>query len=378
MSALNAWEEADDYDFPDYDDPPHDDPSRGRTRDGGEQRPRPRMASPSVIRAHDLMRKRYSPVKYVVPGYVIEGLTIFAGAPKLGKSWAVLDWAVAVAGGGLAFGSVPCRQGDVLYLALEDNERRLQSRLRHMGLTEAPERLSFATEWPSLDEGCIDYLVDWLNQAQAPRLIAIDVFAKIRSNGTGRESLYELDYKPAAALQTLASRHGIAIVLVHHTRKQDAEDPFDAVSGTRGLTGAADSVLVLRREAGSHNPTLYGRGRDLEEIETVVEFNRETGLWRIVGDAALLTKTGERQEIVDQLTRADAPMGPTELAAALGKSRSVVNHLLLRLFENSQVLRHPGGKYSAAQEMVSEQVHTVHSVHLLPFPEREEREKAAP
>ena len=88
----------------------------------------------SGITARELMAKTFPPIKFVVPGYVVEGLTIFAGAPKLGKSWAVLDWALAVASGGYAFGSILCQQGDVKYCALEDNHRRLQSRMKQMGI----------------------------------------------------------------------------------------------------------------------------------------------------------------------------------------------------------------------------------------------------
>ena len=158
--------------------------------------------------------------------------------------------------------------------------------------------------WTDLDGECIPKLRAWLESAVAPRLIIIDVFAKVRGINTGRETQYEADYRFAALLQQLALEFGVSIVLVHHTRKMEADDPFDAVSGTRGLTGAADTVLVLRRDVRSQQTVLYGRGCDLEEIETALEFERETGHWRILGDASLIAKTHERQEIIEVLCRA--------------------------------------------------------------------------
>lgn len=316
------------------------------------------LRRPAGISARDLMAKSFPPMAYVVSGYVVEGLTILAGPPKLGKSWAVLDWAVAVASGGHAFTSIQCQQGDVLYLALEDNQRRLQSRLRSMQITDAPERLMFATEWPDLDGECIERLEEWLHSATAPRLIIIDVFAKVRGAGSNRESQYESDYKFAAKLQALAIGHGVAVVLVHHTRKQESDDPFDAVSGTRGLTGAADTVLVLKKDPGSQQPILYGRGRDLPEIETAMTFSASDCRWLVLGDANMVAHTAERRAILEVLGRAADPMSPTEIAEALGKERSTVNHRLTKLYQDDKVQKHSKGRYTLRHPQ-----HSDHSRH---------------
>lgn len=112
---------------------------------------------------------------------------------------------------------------------------------------------------------------------ESPRLIVVDVFARVKGSKGAEETDYDADYRQAAMLQALASRHNLAVVLIHHTRKMAADDPFDEVSGTRGLTGAADSVLVLKRDGGTQQPVLYGRGCDLEEIETALQFDKENG-----------------------------------------------------------------------------------------------------
>lgn len=113
-----------------------------------------KLNQPVGIRASELQSLQFPPIKYVIPDYVAEGLTIFAGRPKLGKSWCCLDWGGAVASGGVAFGSIQCEEGDVLYLALEDNQRRLKSRLEKVFPTgDWPDRLTFWTECDRLDRG---------------------------------------------------------------------------------------------------------------------------------------------------------------------------------------------------------------------------------
>jgi hypothetical protein len=327
---------------------------------GGEARSRRTtgLAAAKGISARALMAKQFDPIKYVVPGYIVEGLTIFAGAPKLGKSWACLGMAVAVASGGVAFGSIRCDEGDVLYLALEDNERRLQDRLRQMRISDLPERLTLITDWPDLDGACIDELETWLINTPGARLIAIDVLAKVRGTDGNKEGRYDADYRFAAKLQNLASKYCVGIVAVHHTRKMVADDPFDEVSGTRGTTGAADSILVLKRDQVSKRATLYGRGRDLPEIETAMEFDHQYGTWKILGDASQVAKTEERQEILEVLGRSVDPMSPTEIATMLGKSRSNINHMLTRLYKERKVEKVSAGKYALVSP-----IHTVHSPH---------------
>jgi hypothetical protein len=295
------------------------------------------------ISAAALMAKTFAPISWIVPGYIIEGMTLLAGAPKAGKSWLALGWMIAVATGGYAMGSVICEQGDVLGLMLEDNERRLQRRLRQLRLAEVPERLTLLTEWPTLDDGCAEEIEAWIEGVEKPRLIVVDVFARVKGVKRPKEDDYSADYRQAAKLQTIASRHNLAIIVIHHTRKMSAEDPFDEVSGTRGLTGAADSVLVLKKDGGT--PILYGRGRDLEEVETALQFDKQTGAWSILGEAWHVADTIERREIQEVLGRSVDPMTPTELAAAVGKSRQNVQKMLTKMYADGKVEKISSGRY---------------------------------
>src|SRR6185295_14972621 len=120
--------------------------------------------------------------------------------------------------------------------------------------------------WPRGDEGIKDIRA-WAKQVERPRLVIIDVLAMFRAEPGRRDSPYEGDYNAIKILQALASELGLAIVIVHHTRKtKEQSDPFEKVSGTLGLSGRADTILILSRD--SNGTTLYGRGRDIEEIES--------------------------------------------------------------------------------------------------------------
>lgn len=300
------------------------------------------------ITASALMSKSFEPISYIVPGYVCEGLTVLAGAPQLGKSWLALGWALAVAGDRPAFGTVPVMGGDVLFLALEDNERRLKSRLLHMGVTNAPDRLTFHTSWPDLDNGCITAIAEWLESHPEARLVIVDVLAKVRGQASGRDSAYDGDYRVLSGLQQLAGQHGVGIIAIHHTRKMPSDDPFDSVSGTRGLTGAADTVLVLNRDigtGGSGRVTIYGRGRDIAEIETALEFNRDDGTWAIVGAAHEVARSSERQDILDALRGSANPLTAREISDIIGKSYSAVRRNLTRMAQADEVEKTGRGLY---------------------------------
>ncbi|MGX7952432.1 AAA family ATPase [Tsuneonella sp. HG249] len=297
------------------------------------------------ISAAALMAKTFDPIRWIIPGYLPEGMAVLAGGPKLGKTWLALDWLVAVASGSSALGSIPCEQGDALGLLLEDNQRRVQRRFRQQQRGSLPDRLTILTEWPTLDHGCVEEIEAWIAASANPRLIVIDVFARVKGARAGKETDYDSDYRQAALLQSIASRHNLAIVVIHHTRKMAADDPFDEVSGTRGLTGAADTVLVLKREAGTQQPVLYGRGRDLEEVETAIQFDKETGLWSIIGAAWLVADTIERREIQQVLGRAVDPMSPTEIGERLGKTRQNISKMLAKMYDEGQVEKVSTGRY---------------------------------
>ena len=306
------------------------------------------LAHRDGVSAADLLGMDFPPIRYVVEGYIVEGVTLLAGPPKVGKSYMALGVALAVAGRQLAFGSIPCDGGDVLYLALEDNLRRLKRRLLQMGLADAPARLTFMTNWPTLDDGCIDEIEAWADKSAEPRLVIVDVLARVRAFNCS-DRIYEADYRTLSGLQALAGALGLAVVVIHHTRKMPSDDPFDSVSGTRGLTGAADSVLVLKRDtgtAGANRVSIYGRGRDITEIETVAEFNCLNGTFRIIGEAHEVARTCERQVILDELRSASKSLTAREISDLSGKNYATTRRTLARMAKAGEIEKTSRGQYA--------------------------------
>lgn len=290
-----------------------------------------------------LMSTEFPPVAWVIDRYLPEGLTILAGKPKLGKSWMALDWALAVAGNGQALGR-PVQHGDVLYAALEDNFRRLQARVkRMMPFGGAPERLTLAIQWARLDDGGVDAVRAWIEAADAPRLVIIDTLAKVRGASNAKDSAYDADSNALSALHALANEKGIAIVVVHHVRKMAADDPLDTVSGTLGLTGTADTTLVLDRS--TSGVTFYGRGRDLEDFEIAVEFTANSCRWRVIGDANEVRRSDERTTILTALSESGESMSPQEIAGVTGMKAGNLRRMLPKMVKAGEVTKVGRGKY---------------------------------
>jgi hypothetical protein len=306
--------------------------------------PKPEIKPPAS--AALLMTMQFAPIEYVVPGIIVEGLSLFAGKPKLGKSWCLLHAAIAVARGGFTLGEIHCVEGDALYAALEDNFRRLQTRIRKLiGSQPPPNRLFLTCEMPRLTEGGIEYIRNWITSASQPRLVVIDTLAMVRAPKQREESSYDADYRAVQELRTLANRHGVAIVLVHHLRKAEADDAFDTVSGTLALTGAPDTVLVLRRESNG-NVVLHGRGRDLAEIEKAMQFNKDACTWTIVGDASEARISAERKAVLAALEEVGSPASVADIAA-LAKVPNV-RRMLERMANEGVAHRPERGRYTLA------------------------------
>jgi hypothetical protein len=266
-----------------------------------------------------------------------EGLAILAGRQKLGKTWLGIDWAVAVASGGFAMGSICCEQGDVLYIDMENGHRRIQRRIEALfpDCRNRPDllRLEWVTEAPALNDGFIPALDEWRLSVTSPRLVVIDVLQRVKPAPKGNLNSYEADYSALAGLQSWATQHGVGVVALHHTRKGGAEDPLEALSGSNGLSACADTTLVLDR--GPDGVTLYVRGRDVEELETALNFT--SGVWSVIGDASEVRRSEERVTIAVTLEQAGAPMSPVEIADVTGMKGGNVRKLLHHMAKAGEV-----------------------------------------
>ena len=208
-----------------------------------------------------------APVAWAVADVLPEGAFLLGGRPKMGKSWLALSLALAVATGGRALGRAVVQQVDVLVLALEDNERRLQERL--LTLLAGDERadvsrLTLRTDCPRLDKGGTLVVQSWLEAHPDARLVVVDTLAKVKPRRRAGGDAYADDYDAVQPFVELAKRHRVTLLIITHLRKLGMnEDVFDAITGTLGTTGGVDGALVLARERGRADAVLHVTGRDL-------------------------------------------------------------------------------------------------------------------
>lgn len=295
--------------------------------------------------AKELMAEKLPPMRWVVRGLLPEGFYILAGKPKTGKSWLMLDLAVSVASGTDALGAFDVEQGDVLYLALEDGKRRLQDRLRKIAPDEVPEHLHFDLDSPRANQGGLKWLDKWLSEHRNTRLVVIDTFAKFRAEQKSHTNIYAEDYRAGEGIVDLARKHKVALVVVHHFRKQAGEDPIDEVSGSAGITGVADGVFLLKRRRNSKMGHLLAIGRDIEEQELKLSWSSSSRMWTVTGQTQDEDLSDSRKAILRVLGQAKSPMTPAEVAKALGRDRNAIKQLLWKMEKAGQIQSTGDGRY---------------------------------
>jgi hypothetical protein len=294
--------------------------------------------------AANLQHQTFAPLQYVLARFIPEGLTLVAGKPKVGKSFLCLDIAIAVAQGGYCLGK-QCEPGDVMALFLEDTDRRMQRRIdRMLGMLKAdwPPRLRYATQFNRMDDGGLEMLRLWAKESEHPRLIIVDLWERFRPLPQARNgSQYRSDYADLIHLQKLAAEFpGLGILVTNHQRKATAEDIFDTISGTLGLNGGADTLMVLAREEGAK--TLEVRGRDITDCAVVVEQDEKTLRFKNLGARHAGASTPERKKIIDAM-RGRGPMSTKEIHKAVGGSYDAVKNLLCKMHMDEAI--HRAGKW---------------------------------
>ena len=251
----------------------------------------------------------------------------------------MLNLALAVSMGGHALGQVKVEKGEVLYLALEDTARRLQGRLFTIleDGTEPPAGLYLHTEWPRISDGGLDLLRAWLTDYPATRLVIIDTLARIRDRSKARRdvNLYGEDYESLSGLKALADEFTVAIGVVHHDRKSGADDPFDTVSGTLGLTAGPDTIMVLKRGKTAADAVLHVRGRDVEEAKHALRWDGHIGTWSLLDPMAAEVSV-ERLQLIDAL-RERGPMRPSEMATWTGGNPGAIRKLVREMAADGQI-----------------------------------------
>lgn len=312
------------------------------------------MSKPRSFTAAELGEMQFPPLQFACKPVLAMGATMLAGKPKTNKTWLAQEIAFSVAAGQHACGEWETMQGDVLFFALEDNQRRLQRRLEMLRPNqEWPHSLSFMTEAPRLYAGFEDAVRGWADKSDQPKLVVIDTFNFIRPNRQSDRVSYQSDYADGAAIMTLANDLGVSILVIHHARKMDAEDPLDSISGSTGIAAGFDTVLALSRSP-EGNFTLEGRGRDVLPVELALRFDLENARWSVEGDPAIARVSDERKAILHCIEQ-QGEVGPKEIADRIDVSHDTIRHLLPKMVRDGIIRKEGRGTYAP--------IHNVHNVH---------------
>ena len=233
------------------------------------------MKELKIYSSEYIMNTPMKPIEYCVDGLISQGLFVLAGAPKVGKSWLALDMCLSIAKGEKVLGKETLC-GHAVYLSLEDSLIRLQNRLYEL-TGEPSDNLNFAIMAESISNGLPEQIEYCRKRFDDLKIVFIDTLQMVRNES---ELSYGSDYKELSVLKSLADKLGIAIVLVHHTRKCSDGDPFNMISGSTGLSGCVDgSMVLIESKRGSRKAKLYCVGRDIENQEINVVF--ESSRWKV-------------------------------------------------------------------------------------------------
>ena len=319
-----------------------------------------------LIDAETLYYKPLTHPRMLIDGILADGLAVMAGDSKIGKSWMVLWLCLQISKGEPVWG-IPTRKTDVVYLALEDREWRIQQRMQE--LTEAPpENLHFGFSCGQLGSELESQIEAVLQDRPSTGLIFIDTLQMIRDNVSGKVNAYAQDYRDLSSLKKIADNHGICIFLVHHTRKdRDSSNIFNDMTGSTGIMGVADTVMILRKEERFGDAAaLCITGRDVEEKKMKMQM---CGVrWEITEELNADDLRRERipdfvYEVVEFLFEHSKFQGTaTELLAAVGNTElkpNIASKYLTRYY--SEVLFPMGISYeyrkTAAARLIILELH---------------------
>ena len=200
-----------------------------------------------------------------------------------------------------------------------------------------------------MDQGGLTYLEEYLQTHPDVRLVVIDTWARVSPKAQHRQrSQYEDEYAALTPLKYLADTYRVSILAIHHLRKMRGDDVLDEITGSIGLTGAVDGALILKRERGQHDASLFVTGRDIEhEQQLALRFDAQTAMWTLVGNAEEVRRTKERQDILDLLSEQfPEGMTPRQVAEALDKNYHTTR-CLLRKMEVAGEIQHTDSQYVA-------------------------------
>ena len=318
--------------------------------------------APLYQTATDLLNEELPAQQWMIEKLLHEGLVLFGGKSKRGKSYLALDLAMSMAAGRSAFGhpEFAVRHAKkVLYIALEDGKRRLQDRLRAIqpNVTQL-DNLCFAYEWPPLTEGGLEQLTDAITQ-RAFHVIILDILAKVEGTAQNgrREKDYHEVYSLFDALQELRNTHSFTLLMLTHLRKQDAEDVFDTLHGSVAYAGAQDVLWVMERKPQDDIAVLHIRDKDAEDLSLALRF--QDGCWHFLGEGESHIQGQIARDIVQVLREEERPLSIKDIMQSTGIPQAKyanVRQTLTRLAKEDLILRVDRGRYAIGYRALHDDV----------------------
>jgi DNA-binding transcriptional ArsR family regulator len=305
---------------------------------------------PKTLNGEELMRTQFPEPKWVLSGFIGEGITVLAGRPKMGKSALALNVGVAVAHGGIAL-DIPCEEGDVLYCSgiTEGSFPEFQDRLKNLMPNEpVSPRIHFMEDLARLDDGGEAQLRLWLQDHPDARLVVLDTLQSFAPRQKRNADAYAEGYDAMSILQRIYRDFNVSILVITHTRKSlrgTASDwALDEVLGSTSITGASNASLVLRKSQNGFEFCTFGRR--IKNEEYAVTFDGERGLWTLLGEVERHNVSDERKAILSLLEEMKGePLSAGDIAQILKKSAGSVKYLLIKLTQEGVVSRAQRGKY---------------------------------
>jgi hypothetical protein len=294
-----------------------------------------------------ILKTEFPPIQFTVKPVMPEGLGLCAGRPKAMKSWTMLDLAYCVQNN-LKWMNHEVIQGDVLYLALEDNPRRMKDRITKLGHNKCKKHPTIVTESPYLNYGLEESIRTWTQQVFHPRLVIVDTLAKVKNQWNRTDTAYDKDNKLLRDIQHLAGELSISIIFVSHLGKAQQDYSWDRIQGSTGMQGMTDFMLMLDRGDQGTAGSLKGRGRDIEDFEYALTWNDKTWKYDCEGKLYEIQMQENRREILEAMkhfafSEKQLVVKPNEVANFLGqtsvKGKSRISKTMQRMLVSRDLIK---------------------------------------
>ena len=297
--------------------------------------------TPNIISAKELCEMDIQEPDWVIEEMIAPGLTILAGPPKAGKTRLATNWAFGLSKGSLILDSIEVKQCGVLFICLEDSYRTMKDRIEILNENSGsiPDLLKLAMEWERVGRGGLGALDRYLNEHSEIKLVIIDVLGKFRKPSKNNNN-YDEDLETGSIIKEIADRYSISIIANHHFNKRNGETDFiDRVSGTSGLTGAADTIMALEREMNSDFGTLSMRGREVKDQVLSLRYDEEIGTWYADLNENQKKKNMHitRKKIIEYLEEKGKPLRAKEISTGLKSNSKTIRGILRKMIEKGQI-----------------------------------------